>query len=337
MEYNIIEFINDYNDGMNNYDLSIKYRTSVRTIERRLTELRRKEKINYRTSVSKNFKIEDNQDYNKFIEKYRSESVLNWKNIKSNRNNSKSEITKYLITSDYHVPYVNKLAFNSVLKLMDDIKFDGFIIDGDFMDFNCISHWNKGKHKTLEGKRLLADYIEGNIILDEIDKRLPKNADKKFLYGNHERFYEDFIEDNPQLDGLFDPKKELRLIERGYKVFSKQNHIEKLGKLHITHGLYTGENIVKKHIDSCKTNMLFGHLHTLEFKLESSPAKDIAIAGYCIGALCDMNPDYMQNKPDKWSHGFAIVYLNKKEDWFDVDLKRIINGKFVYNGKLYQG
>ena len=93
---------------------------------------------------------------------------------------------------------------------------------------------------------------------------------------------------------------------------------------------------VKKHIDECKTNIMFGHLHSGRERFESSPAKQLAIAGYAVHCLCDMAPDYMKNRPNKWTHGFAIVHFFE-DGSFDVDLKRIVNGRFVYNSKIYDG
>ena len=58
--------------------------------------------------------------------------------------------------------------------------------------------------------------------------------------------------------------------------------------------------------------------------------------GYCLGCLCHKNPDYLKNKPNKWAHGFAVLYVYD-DGMFDVDIKRIVNGKFIYNNKLYNG
>lgn len=242
----------------------------------------------------------------------------------------------WLIWADTHVPYHNSAVIRVLLKLAEDIKFDGMVVDGDFMDLDCISHWNKGKALKTEGKRLLSDYAEGNLILDEFDKRLPKDSKKVFIYGNHERFYNDFIEEYPVLQGIGDPTGGLKLVERGYKILDKQNEIFKLGKLSICHGMYTGDNAVKRHVQSFMTNVLFAHVHSQAEFCSPSPAKEISTYGASIGCTCDHNPDYMKGACHKWTHGFAIVYLYDR-GFFDVDLKRIINGKVIFNNKLYNG
>ena len=274
----------------------------------------------------------------KYFEDLKKKAKVNWAIRKSTlkANSGKKPFLSYLVVADLHIPEHNMIPIKSIFYLMDDVKFDGFINLGDYVDLGCISHWNKTRKLTSEGMKLKEDYIIGNALLDEFDKRLPKDCDKRFLYGNHEDWYYQFIENVPMLEGLLAPKDALHLEERGYQISDQYNDIIQIGKLSFTHGIYTGLHYVKKHIDECKTNIMFAHLHSGRLRFESSPAKQLAIAGYALGCLCDMSPDYMKNKPNKWTHGFAIVHFFPNGD-FDVDLKRIVRGKFVYNGKLYDG
>lgn len=269
------------------------------------------------------------------FEQAKAKAKLRWTVPVSKDKKQAKPYKSYLVSADQHVPYQDKPSVKSLLYLMDDVKFDGFVLLGDFMDMDVISHWNKDKRQTLEGKRLKNEYIEGNVLLDEFDKRLPKDCDKRFFMGNHEKWYYDLIEFSPMLEGFLDPVDNLKLTERGYQIYP-YNHIEQIGRLHFTHGLYAAQNCVKKHLDECKTNMMFGHVHTTESRLSSSPAKEIALAGYSIGCLCNLNPCFMQNRPSAWSHGFAIV--NFFEDgYFDVTNQRIVQGRFTYNQKVYDG
>lgn len=98
--------------------------------------------------------------------------------------------------------------------------------------------------------------------------------------------------------------------------------------------MYTNVNYVKTHLDRFMCNVMFAHTHSARMRTSESLVKEISPVGYCLPALCNLNPIYMQNRPNKWNHGFAIVYFYNN-GWFDVDLKRSIKGRFVYNGKLY--
>jgi predicted phosphodiesterase len=249
--------------------------------------------------------------------------------------NKKKPYQTILVTSDHHVPHQDQVSINAVLDLMDDVKFDVNIILGDFLDFGCISHWNQGRQKTLEMQRLKKDYIAGNVLLDEMDKRLPAGCEKHFFKGNHEVWIDDLLEKTPQLEGLVEPESQLKLIERGYKIYQYNDVIE-FGKLNLTHGIYAGANPTKKHLDELKVNIMFGHTHTMEVKMSSSAARKIAFSGYNVGCLCHMCPDYMRNRPSGWTNGIAIIYLYPN-GYFEVNMIRILEGRFIYNNKIYDG
>ena len=326
-------FIEFYNLGKDDLELAKLFGAGERSVQRYIAKLRKAKKIKYRKElISKTTSVPSAEGLGIV--------PLKWKIKKTKKKPAKDEkpFKTYLVVADTHIPYVNESATKAVLKLMDDVTFDGFILLGDFMDMTPISHWlqDKKQNKSLENKRMKDDYIEGNKLLDEFDKRLPKNCDKIYFYGNHERFYYDLIEKFPALDGMFEPKTELNLAERGYTVYDKINHIEKLGRLNFCHGMYHTQNYVKAHIDKFMTNVLHADIHSPRFRLAPSPAREIAIAGYCIGCLCDLNPDFMRNKPSRWAHGFGVVYFYEN-GFFDVDIKRLVKGKFIYNNKLYDG
>ncbi len=278
--------------------------------------------------------LDELQDDN--FEEQKEAARLQWKILKSNLPaNPNNKFKTYVIVGDIHVPEQDSIAIKSVLSLMDDIKFDGIINLGDYLNLSCISHWNKEKHKTLEGKRLKNDYIAGNALLDEFDKRLPKGAEKHFLMGNHEEWVNQLIEQYPALEGLFDIESGLKLSERGYKTYP-YNEIVRFGRLCVTHGIYCGTTPARTHASKLLSNVLVGHTHSPEMCLIHSPAKEVSVVGYVNGCLCHMSPDYLKSKPSNWATGFAILYLFPN-GYFDVNLIRIVKGRFVYNEKLYDG
>lgn len=272
------------------------------------------------------------------FETLKQQAKLQWSVPKTSdvkRNSKNKGFKKYIIVGDVHVPEQDDATMNAVFKLMKNEVFDGIINIGDFMDFNSISRFSKGKNKTLEGKRLKNDYIKANAILDTFDKLLPKNAEKYFLQGNHEFRLNALIEEFPMLDGLFDLESCLYLKERGYQVYP-HNEIVKFGRLNIVHGIYCSANPAKVHATKLLSNVLCGHLHSPEMALIHSPAKEVSVVGYVNGCLCSMSPEYMQGKPSNWSQGIAILYL-LPDGQFDVVLIRIVKHKFVFNNVLYNG
>jgi len=330
-------FIELYNSGKSDCEISQLLEIGERTVSRYAQNLRAKNQIKSRKELQINSKVNLDKVKDIDIEKNLKQAQTDWKIPKgTKKTDSIDTFKKWLYVADQHVPEHNVPANRAIHKLMDDIKFDGFRIVGDFMDMSPISHWNEHKRKTLETQRLKEHYIIGNVLLDEYDKRLPKNCNKGYFWGNHENWYNDLIEKLPVLEGMLNPTEELRLIERNYKVYENQNHIERIGRLSVTHGVYANVHAVKKHIDEFKTNVMFFHTHRIGSRSSSSPAKEIAIIGYNVGCLCDKNPDYLRNRPNKWSLGFAIVYY-LPNGFFFVQNIRIIKGKFIYNNKLYDG
>lgn len=324
-------FIELYNVGRDDIELAELFGVSERSIQRYSAKLRKKGKIKYRVDMPTSKTVSSPKSYAKEI------PPINWQITKTKKKKVKERpFSSYLVIGDTHVPYTNEVSTKAVLKIMDNNSFDGFVILGDFMDMAPISHWLKNKKKTLENKRMITDYMEGNKLLDEFDKRLPKSCDKRFFYGNHEDWYFQLIEELPALEGFLDPKEELKLVERGYKVYETINHIERIGKLSFTHGIYHSLNFVKKHIDSLKTNVIIGHLHQPRERFEMSPAREIAIAGYAVGCLSDLSPAFMKNRPNAWCHGYTVVNFYG-DGYFDVTTKRIVKGVTIYNGKMYNG
>lgn len=285
-------------------------------------------------TFKQNINFDDLKD--KSFETLKKESKLQWKIPQSKKQlKKKSQFKTGLLFPDAHIPHHNPVVCKAILKLMDDITFDKMVIMGDFCDLGCVSHWNKNRHKTLEMKRLKSDYIIANTLLDEFDKRLPKNCEKHFLYGNHEKWADDLLEEMPALEGMIEPKEMLFLKRRNYKIYD-YNTLVKFGRLYVTHGMYASVNPIKKHIDDLKVNILFAHTHSLGMRLSTSPARSIAFSGYNIGCVCDLAPAYMKKRANAWTHGFAIGYFYPN-GYFDVVLIRIINGQFIFNGKLYDG
>jgi len=243
-------FIELYKAGKNDYEIAELFKVGERTIQRYAQRLRAKGKIKPRETLQTTSKLGlkdiNTLDIAKRIKEVKTDWIIP---VGTSKKLIKNPFKIYLYTADQHVPVYNIPANRAIHKLMEDIKFDGFRIVGDYMDMSPISHWNEHKRRTLETQRLKEDYAIGNVLLDEYDKRLPKNCDKAYFWGNHEDWYNQLIEKLPVLEGMLSPTIELYFEKRGYKVYETLNHIERIGRLSVTHGIYANVHAVKKHID----------------------------------------------------------------------------------------
>jgi hypothetical protein len=245
-----------------------------------------------------------------------------------------------LVVNDVHLPKQNKVAVNCMFKAMELIKPDGVTLNGDIMDCGVFSrhdrfsppkcHWTDTQFYDASKK----DYQEMNAFLDRIDRIVPK-ARKRYELGNHECWLQDFISESPKIrQGRFGFEERLSLKKRGYEVY-QYNDFMNLGKLKVTHGIYSCQNHAKKHLQEMGTSVLYGHLHNIEVASKVTPAR-VSHMAWANGCLCNLNPAYLRNKPQNWNHSFALVYVWPKGD-FQVDIIRIQQGKCVVWGKEVKG
>jgi hypothetical protein len=128
---------------------------------------------------------------------------------------------RHLIIPDTQVaPGVPLDHFKWIGRAIMDYKPDVIVHLGDHWDFPSLSHWDRGKPKKMEGRRLKDDIEAGNKAMDILLKPLQSKTYKPrliFLYGNHEDRLTRQIDAFPQeLDGLVS-FKDLNL--KGWKAY----------------------------------------------------------------------------------------------------------------------
>ena len=252
----------------------------------------------------------------------------------------KNKVWTEIILNDIHIPKQNKKALNCVFKVIQKVKPDGITLNGDIGDWGTFSRHDitKFPKKNWTDSQFYDDslksYTELNEFLDRIDKT-HKFKKKNWLHGNHEVWVDSFIQESPQTRRqLFDIAQRLDLVKRGYKI-TKYNDFINLGKLKVTHGIYTGQHHAKKHVDMMGSSILYGHVHDLQTYSKTTPDK-ISHMAWSNGCLCDLNPCYLRGRPQNWNHGFALVYVWPNRD-FQVDIVRIQKGKCLIWGEEIKG
>lgn len=217
-------------------------------------------------------------------------------------------------------------------KVIKATKPKGILYLGDTTDMDSLCHFDKDKRQKMEGKRYRKDIDSLKMMLDKHEKLSP-NAKRIYMMGNHEDWVAQHVSYHPELEGNIDFIKDVGLIERGYEVVP-MNFTKKLGKAMFCHGIYTGDGHAKRMATTYSKTIFYGHLHDVQSYSFVSPidSKEVRIA-QSLGCLCDLNPGYMKNKPNKWIHAFGMYYLNS-DGTFQMDVKFVIKGKTVVNGKV---
>lgn len=238
------------------------------------------------------------------------------------------------------MPYQDGRSLLAVEKLMEDIRFDGYLLIGDFLDFDCISSHNKNNLRAVEGKRLQADYDVAGEILDRhqaLIRAKNKNAEFVYIEGNHENRVDRYVDANPALEGMVEVPTCLEFGRRKFKwvPFWSQGKVFSIGKATFIHGRYTNDAHAKKHVQRYGRNVFYGHLHDVQGYSAEMLGEGNTLCGQSLGCLC-LPQKYMQGAPDKWQHAFAIIDFFPDGN-FCPHVIKIFKHRFTYGTKVYEG
>ena len=129
---------------------------------------------------------------------------------------------RVVVFPDIHFPNHDEKAFKCALNVIKAVKPTAFLLIGDAIDGESVSHWqwSKKKRPPLEYQLPAIDkeIKDGNKGLDRIDKVLAKAGctKKQFAQGNHEIWFDHFVEENPYLED-YTSRRAFKFDERGYE------------------------------------------------------------------------------------------------------------------------
>lgn len=235
-------------------------------------------------------------------------------------------------------PVHNPRALAAVLKFVSDFKPDYLTLGGDQLDLRVISHWTKKSKLSMEGLRLRDDF-KGfrSEFLEPLTKMLPHGASKRVHVGNHECWMDDFLDENPALEGLLDIDTHVGYTDLGWTNYA-QGKASRIGKLHIVHGDHIrGSNIAQNAVQMYEHSVRFGHFHTYQAYTKMS-ALDVTHVktGVAVPCLCGRVASYRKGAPNRWMAGFNVGYVFPDGTFTDTVII-MINNRFAWNGQVYAG
>lgn len=258
-----------------------------------------------------------------------------------------TKVKRLLFITDEHLPETIPAYFDpakpkkdtAFFKFLKDFQPHIIVNGGDALDLSCISHWNRGKPKLVEGKRLKSDYALYNQLLDKyesVNKSLEKHIQ---LEGNHCLWARMLIEENPQAyEGMIEMPDNLNLKSRGIQ-WIENGKTAKVGKLYFHHGNfkvgYSPEYHAKAIGMTFGVNMLYGHYHTEQVWTKVSPIDEHPIQTQCVGTLAHLNPVWLRNRPNAWVNSFWVGYVMSNGNFYGHSVK-ILQDQFVFDGQTYK-
>lgn len=244
-------------------------------------------------------------------------------------------VIKMVFQPDTHMKHADERALGAYLEFIHDYRPHIDVIGGDLMDAEGISHWPT---ESLEPRRQIHEVMKTREFLHYKTSLTPDCAKRFFLCGNHEDWIRQYLLRVPELmDGLellgmeINVRSLLDLDKYGYELIP-MNEFLKIGKAHFTHGIYTGDNHARKHLQKLKDNVYYGHLH------DTGSAADSSINGtihaQSLACLCRLDAPFLKGRINNWQHGLGIFEFFP-DGSYTMTCPTMKDGKFSYGGKVY--
>lgn len=226
----------------------------------------------------------------------------------------KNKALKVMVTSDYHIPFMDIGAYEIMKQKVKDYRPDVFVINGDFLDCYTLSFFDKNPSR----KQTFNDEIElGKKYLQDIRSTLPKSSKLYLIAGNHENRLEKNLWKNPETYEVMSQyanlpillnlqKNKVDFIGVNSDYWKNDNGHLEIGDMLIMHGdnrlngastsKYSGYS-AKNTVSTMGTNVTIGHCHRLALHYSTTPYRDmIGIEG---GMLA------MHTGTANWQQGFV--------------------------------
>lgn len=248
------------------------------------------------------------------------------------------EVLRITAQPDTHMKHRDEAALGAMMNFLDHFRPHLHIIGGDLLDADGISHWPAN---ALGPRRFIPEVKDARRFLDALKSKLCASGDIVYIEGNHEDWIRqamvarmpEFFDGLDELGLMPDLSGLLQLPERGIPLIPV-NEIFKVGKLHFTHGLFTGPSAPKKHLSLIKGNIYYFHTH--DVLTHHEPSMHGMIEAASLGCLCRLDAPFLKGRPNNWVHAFGIFEV-RRDGSFSFYCPKIFDGQFSFGGKVFKG
>lgn len=251
------------------------------------------------------------------------------------------ETTKLVLLFDLHVPEHDRKMFHAILAFLEDYKPDEIVIGGDFLELvSCSMHsWNDGS------AQLELDVEAGRTALTALRAAAP-NAKMTYLEGNHEtRLTRFLMEKAPTLTGAITLPEKLDFAGLNITWVPEGAQPIHRGTLDILHGHQLGTGggygLPKYHTAKAvavygqpNRRILYGHTHTDQESGQTTYQGRATAKSFGCGR--SLQPAWLRGAPSGWMHEFGVAVIGP-DDMTQLYCVKPVDGKFVFDGKLYVG
>ena len=238
-----------------------------------------------------------------------------------------------IVIPDTHYPLENRPAVKCVLEFIKWYNPTHLIHIGDAAEFASVSYHDKDKPLNRENKRLQRDVDDFVRCLNEFGNATSPDCKKVICFGNHEHRVPRFVERVPEMEGARSIDLFTVAREAGWTPFDYKE-IYRIGKLGLFHGMYCNIYHARKHLQEYGISIMYGHTHDRQEWWQNFHGGERSAQS--IGCLCNLNPGWAKDKPNRWCHGFASVTFDSHGNFFPV-FHKIVRGVTWFGGKKFGG
>lgn len=246
-----------------------------------------------------------------------------------------------LITSDNHFPLHDPHYQNALLKFASDRKLDVFLNLGDHYDFESVSRFDQDPARGLP---TLQREFDSSADYWRTVARVAKRA--IFVQGNHEHRLARTLAANPGLFGLraLEDWHTLAGIPPKVEVHPYGTHVQ-VGLVWGEHGDQIRGSAVPARSALAQRGgraIVFGHWHRLGYWAQTGRDEHGRIVdreAVALGHGSTAQAHGYAGTVPNWQQGFAYAehYTTAGRPEVRLTLIRVVAGRFVYDGKLYDG
>lgn len=237
-----------------------------------------------------------------------------------------------IVVNDEHSPFFDKNALEISLKIIEYVKPDFLLLNGDQLDFYELSTFDKNPARKLT----LQDEIDiwhKQILSRQISASKKSTVIK--IDGNHEDRLRRYLFKNPELFSLRSLSIENILSLKEFGVEYSKDGVLFQDTLRVYHGervskysAYSAKAEMEKHQHTWST--ITGHVHRVGKHVVTKPNGEV-VTSVENGCLCSLKPEYLNLT--NWQHG--ITYFEVFENEVFIQQLTIQRGKCILGKKLF--
>ena len=262
----------------------------------------------------------------------------------------------YLWFSDAHdCPHHDKTRFEYLGRLIVDRRPDVIVQGGDFASMESLSHWDQNKRLLIEGRRVRGDLESAAAAWGEVTKEIvslqyQQRRNKAKLYrpgliwfeGNHEDWLKQWMERNPEMEGMINLQESLRLddwAEFDFIDYVPWKDVRVYDGILFCHApigrtgpIYSKYISSRSLTDVSNLPIIFGHTHRRQedsIARFDSEGKIKVIRAVNAGCFFDVWPHYAEGNTNDYAQMVLLIHVYA-EGQFDIEEISLERMKRIY-------